>query len=84
MIDAHLTKKLESGDHLCALSVSQTGRDQIALPFLRLSRITGEMPRALQDLPDEREEFFRYEAELNRFAPEYPPPDPASTRRRRP
>jgi hypothetical protein len=36
------------------------------------SRITGEMPWALHDLPDEREEFFRYEAELNRFAPQYP------------
>jgi hypothetical protein len=38
-------------------------------PFWRL---TGEMPWALHDLPDEREEFFRYEAELNRFAPQYP------------
>jgi len=36
------------------------------------SRLTGEMPWALHDLPDEREEFFRYEAELNRFAPRYP------------
>jgi hypothetical protein len=36
------------------------------------SRITGEMPWALHDLPDEREEFFRYEAELNRFTPNHP------------
>jgi hypothetical protein len=36
------------------------------------SRVAGEMPWALHDLPDEREEFFRYEAELNRFAPQYP------------
>ncbi|HWD71626.1 MAG TPA: MEDS domain-containing protein [Actinomycetota bacterium] len=36
------------------------------------SRVTGEMPWELHDLPDEREEFFRYEAELNRFAPRYP------------
>jgi hypothetical protein len=36
------------------------------------SRITGEMPWALHDLADEREEFFRYEAELNRSAPQYP------------
>jgi hypothetical protein len=36
------------------------------------SRVVGEMPWALHDLPDEREEFFRYEAELNRFAPQYP------------
>jgi len=141
---------LEPGDHICALYVSQTERDQIMLPFLRaglqaghkcfcvvdssptsqvledlgdddatlaalsehqlelftagetylrtrpfstegildflrenvqvaaaegdyaFSRITGEMPWALHDLPDEREEFFRYEAELNRFAPQYP------------
>ncbi|HEY4937629.1 MAG TPA: MEDS domain-containing protein [Actinomycetota bacterium] len=141
---------LEPGDHICALYVSQTERDQIMLPFLRaglqaghkcfcvvdssptsqvledlgdddatlaalsehqlelftagetylrtrpfstggildflrenvqvaaaegdyaFSRITGEMPWALHDLPDEREEFFRYEAELNRFAPKYP------------
>jgi hypothetical protein len=35
-------------------------------------RLTGEMPGALHDLSDEREEFFRYEAELNRFAPRYP------------
>jgi hypothetical protein len=40
-----------------------------AYPF---SRAVGEMPWALHDLPDEREEFFRYEAELNRFAPQYP------------
>ena len=159
MIDALLAKKLEfglpgvpleSGDHLCALYVSQAERDRIMLPFLRaglraghkcfcvvdssptsqvlkdladdietkealsrhqlelftagetylrkrpfamegildfwrktvpvaavegghaFSRITGEMPWALHDLPDEREEFFRYEAELNRFAPQYP------------
>lgn len=141
---------LESGDHICALYVSQAERDQIMLPFLRaglragdkcfcvvdssptsqvledlgddvetkdalsrqqlelftagetylrtrpfttegildfwrttvpvaaaeggyaFSRVTGEMPWALHDLPDEREEFFRYEAELNRFAPQYP------------
>ena len=36
------------------------------------SRITGEMPWELHELPDDREEFFRYEAELNRFAPRYP------------
>ena len=36
------------------------------------SRVTGEMPWELHGLPDEREEFFRYEAELNRFAPRYP------------
>jgi hypothetical protein len=36
------------------------------------SRLAGEMPWALHDLPDEREEFFRYESELNRFAPQYP------------
>jgi hypothetical protein len=36
------------------------------------SRLTGEMPWALHGLADEREEFFRYEAELNRFAPRYP------------
>jgi hypothetical protein len=141
---------LEPGDHICALYVSQTERDQILLPFLRaglqaghkcycvvdssptsqvlenlgdnidtktalaehqlelftagetylrtrpfstegildfwreiipvaaaeggypFSRAVGEMPWALHDLPDEREEFFRYEAELNRFAPQYP------------
>src|ERR1700704_1811738 len=127
---------LEPGDHICALYVSQTERDQIMLPFLRaglraghkcycvvdsspksqvhddlgndpdtlaalsrqqlelftadetylrtrpfstggildfwrktlpiadmagghaFSRITGEMPWALHDLPDERDEFF--------------------------
>jgi hypothetical protein len=142
--------RLESGDHICALYVSQAERDQIMLPFLRaglragdkffcvvdsspisqvledigdevatreavsrnqlevftargtylrtrpfttegildfwrttipvaaaeggyeFSRVTGEMPWALHDLADEREEFFRYEAELNRFAPRYP------------
>jgi hypothetical protein len=141
---------LESGDHICALYVSQRERDQIMLPFLRaglraghkcfcvvdssptsqvaedlgdgidtkaalsrkqlelftagetylrsrpfstevildfwretvpvaaadggyaFSRVTGEMPWALHDLSDEREEFFRYEAELNLFAPQYP------------
>jgi len=138
---------LLSGDHICALYVSQAERDQMMLPFLRaglraghkcfcvvdssptsqvledlgddvetkealsrhqlelftagesylrtrpfttegildfwretvpvaaaeggyaFSRVTAEMPWALHDLPDEREEFFRYEAELNRFAP---------------
>ena len=44
MIDALLAKKLEfglpgvpleSGDHLCALYVSQAERDRIMLPFLR-------------------------------------------------
>jgi hypothetical protein len=141
--------RLQSGDHICALYVSQRERDEIMLPFLRaglqaghkcfcvvdssptsqvledlggdmetkgalsrqqlelftagetylrtrpfstegildfwretvpataeggyaFSRVTGEMPWALHDLPDEREEFFRYEAELNRFAPQYP------------
>jgi len=34
-------------------------------------RATGEMPWALRDLP-EREDFFRYEAALNRVAPRYP------------
>ena len=138
---------LLSGDHICALYVSQAERDQMMLPFLRaglraghkcfcvvdssptsqvleglgddvetkealsrhqlelfaagesylrtrpfttegildfwretvpvaateggyaFSRVTAEMPWALHDLPDEREEFFRYEAELNRFGP---------------
>jgi hypothetical protein len=117
---------LEPGDHICALYVSQTERDQIMLPFLRaglqaghkcfcvvdssptsqaledlgdddatlaslsehqlelftagethlrtrpFSRITGEMAWALHDLPVEREESFRYEAELN---PYYLSPD---------
>jgi hypothetical protein len=141
---------LLSGDHICALYVSQAERDRMMLPFLRaglraghkcfcvvdssptsqvledvgddvetkealsrhqlelftagesylrtrpfttegildlwreivpvaaaeggyaFSRVTAEMPWALHDLPDEREEFFRYEAELNRFAPGTP------------
>ena len=34
-------------------------------------RATGEMPWTLRDLP-EREDFFRYESELNRLIPRYP------------
>ena len=35
------------------------------------ARASGEMPWAMRLLPS-RSEFFRYEAELNRFAPRYP------------
>jgi MEDS: MEthanogen/methylotroph, DcmR Sensory domain len=35
------------------------------------ARVAGEMPAALRDLP-ERDEFFRYESELNRFVARYP------------
>jgi hypothetical protein len=35
------------------------------------ARVTGEMPWEMRTLPG-RTEFFRYEGELNRFAPRYP------------
>jgi hypothetical protein len=35
------------------------------------ARASGEMPSAMRTLP-QRNDFFRYEAELNRFAPRYP------------
>jgi hypothetical protein len=35
------------------------------------ARAAGEMPWELRELPG-REEFFRYESELNRYAPRYP------------
>lgn len=35
------------------------------------ARVAGEMPSELRELPG-RDEFFRYESELNRYAPRYP------------
>src|SRR5437764_9237232 len=86
MIDALLAKKLEfglpgvpleSGDHLCALYVSQAERDQMMLPFLRAGLRAGHKcfcvvdssptSQVLEDLGDDvetKEALSRHQLEL--------------------
>src|SRR5260370_26190186 len=75
---------LESGDHICALYVSQAERDQIMLPFLRAGLRAGDKcfcvvdssptSQVLEDLGDDvepKEALSRHQLELFTAAETY-------------
>jgi hypothetical protein len=68
--DAYLRSSWFSTDDMLAFWEDSVGT-AVSYGRFRFARVAGELPWVLRNRP-ERDEFFRYESQLNRFVPRYP------------